>query len=275
MKAGRKVRTIFHDEAGLLPKAQNHINMKFNYFLLAFLIVPFFSFAQLTEGEIIFRETIQLNLDLPEGDAEMFGNLPTSQSFTRSLLFNESASIYKDHDGTEDEDMEFNASNDGNEIQIKMRVPENTFYTDIEDGSSINSREFFGRLFLISGDTEKHPWKLTGKQKKVLEYVCQQAVFEDEERKVEAWFAPQIPVSAGPNEYNGLPGMVLEVSIDDGDRTIIAAKVIEKTVDEKDIEKPKKGKSISREDFNEMEEKKMKEMEEEMGGRGGRIIIRN
>ncbi len=33
--------------------------------------------------------------------------------------------------------------------------------------------------------------------------------------EVVAWFTPEIPVSSGPSWYQGLPGLILEVSDDD------------------------------------------------------------
>lgn len=249
--------------------------MRFPIFLLAF-ILPVFAFGQTNEGEIIYEETVRLTLDLPDDmGEEMRSMMPTSQSFSRSLIFNEKASLYRDFTPDEDDEMEFEGEHGGAQIKMVMKAPENTMYTDLENGNSVNSREFFGRMFLISGELKERAWKLTGKQKKVLDYVCQQAIWEGEENTVEAWFTPQIPVSAGPAEFNGLPGLILEVSIDDGARTTIAQKVNLEPVRKGEIKEPTKGKAVSRKEFEKIEAEKLKEMEAEMGSGGGMIIIRN
>ena len=40
---------------------------------------------------------------------------------------------------------------------------------------------------------------------------------------VTAWYTPQIPVSNGPDEFQGLPGLILELSYDS--QTILCSKV--------------------------------------------------
>ncbi|MEZ4957572.1 MAG: hypothetical protein R2825_28695 [Saprospiraceae bacterium] len=51
----------------------------------------------------------QITLELPDGMAEeMKGMIPSSQSFTKSLIFNENAAIYNDWEGAENEDLNIN-----------------------------------------------------------------------------------------------------------------------------------------------------------------------
>ncbi|MEL6594228.1 MAG: GLPGLI family protein, partial [Bacteroidota bacterium] len=106
-----------------------------------------------------------------------------------------------------------------------------------------------------------------------------QATYEDSTRKIVAWFCPQIPVSSGPDAFGQLPGLVLEVDINDGERTIVATEVsLGEPAEE--IQQPKKGKEITQEEFEVVVAEKMKEMEAEYGGSSGgegemRIIIRN
>ena len=85
-----------------------------------------------------------------------------------------------------------------------------------------------------------------------------------------AWFTPMIPVPSGPNQYNGLPGMILHMDFDDGIRQITAVDIVLKDLEKDLIVKPTKGKKVSEEEFDKIREEKIKEMEEEFGGRGGR-----
>lgn len=251
--------------------------MKSKFLIIAF-ILPLFAIAQNTEGEIVYTETIKLTIELPEDMAEeMKGMIPSSQSFTKCLLFNEKEAVYKDWAGGENEDLELNHESDGMQFKMVMDRPENILYSDLENGTSVNSREFFGRMFLIDGEASKFQWKLTGEQKKIQDYVCQKATCQADEEKIEAWFTPQIPISAGPGEYNGLPGLILEINVNDGERTYTPHQIELKKLEKNIIVQPSKGKKVSREEFEEIEAEKMKEMEEEMGGSGGgvRMIIRN
>ncbi|MGB3605817.1 GLPGLI family protein [Psychroserpens sp.] len=84
---------------------------------------------------------------------------------------------------------------------------------------------------------------------------------------VTAWYAPQIPVSNGPGEYQGLPGLILEVT---ADRTVMLCTKITMNPQEKEpIERPKKGEVVTREAYNTIMKEKIQEMRDMYGGRGG------
>ena len=55
-------------------------------------------------------------------------------------------------------------------------------------------------------------------------YDCKQAMHYNEDRKqqVVAWYAPQLRPFLGPEKFNTLPGAVLEVNLNDGERVITA-----------------------------------------------------
>ncbi|MRH99031.1 GLPGLI family protein [Kriegella sp. EG-1] len=86
---------------------------------------------------------------------------------------------------------------------------------------------------------------------------------------ITAWFTPEIPISNGPGEYWGLPGLILEVT---SEKTVILCTKIVLNSDEKvAIVAPKKGKEINQADYDELLIKKMEEMAERFrgGNRGG------
>lgn len=92
---------------------------------------------------------------------------------------------------------------------------------------------------------------------------------------IQAWFAPEIPVSTGPHSYNGLPGAILMVDVDEGQRQIVAKEVKFETIDEALLVEPSKGKKVNREEFKKIEEEKMAEQKAIHGGSGVKMIIRN
>lgn len=248
-------------------------------FLLMALLIPFFSWAQSTEGEIVYSVTVQLDIDLPDDmDENMKKMIPSSQTATKSLKFNQQESLYDDWEAGENEDLEVDHQEGDMEFKMVMKRPENIFYSDHQKGTYVNSQEFFGRHFLITGDSKKCDWKLTGEQKKIEGFVCQKATCQMEEEPLVAWFTPQIPVSAGPNGYGGLPGMILEMDINNGQRTFVPDKIDLRKLDKKEIKQPEKGKKVTQEEFNEIRDEKMKELDMEMGGSSGggvKMIIRN
>ena len=81
-----------------------------------------------------------------------------------------------------------------------------------------------------------------------------------------AWYADNIISPAGPEPYGLLPGVILQIDVDNG-TTLFTALEIKKTVDTKELKEPKKGKIISRQDFNKM-------MTDMMSGGGFSTTIR-
>jgi len=238
-----------------------------------FFIYPFLLAAQ-TSGEIVFTETVQFEIDLPEGMEQFKDKIPSSQNFQQVLLFNESATIYKSLPMEDTEDNDINMSDGSGQFQMQMKfdIPDNQLYQDISTGKTVEKKDFMDKKFLINGEVKRYKWNITGTQKKILNYTCQQAIYEDSLGKTIAWFTSQIPVSCGPASYAGLPGMILALDIDDGKQTILATKVELKDLEKNAIKAPKKGKKVTEEEFEKIVEAKTKELQEEFGGSGNMII---
>lgn len=84
--------------------------------------------------------------------------------------------------------------------------------------------------------------------------------------EVVAWYTPQIPVNQGPDDYWGLPGLILEVNADK--TTILCSKIVMNPEEKEEINKPKKGDEVTQAEYNEIITKKMQEMREMYSGRG-------
>jgi GLPGLI family protein len=224
-----------------------------------------------TTGTVKYEQVVKLEIKL-EGDAAQFADmLPKERKSNKVLYFNPKASLYENGEKAEDQNMSM-SSGSGN-VMIRMEEPENKIFTDLEKKSQLEQREFMTRVFLIEGEINQQ-WKLTGNQKMILDYPCQEAVMEKDSSKIVAWFTPVIPVSAGPSNLGGLPGLILSVEKNDGKETINATSVEFATVPNDKIEKPDKGKKVTREEFDKIVEEKMKEMGAEGGAGGQHMMIR-
>ena len=84
---------------------------------------------------------------------------------------------------------------------------------------------------------------------------------------IEAWYTPQIPVSHGPLEYWGLPGLILEVSADN--TTMLCSKIVMNPKEKIEIEAPEKGKVITKKAYQATITEKMKEFRNNRGRRRG------
>ncbi len=90
------------------------------------------------------------------------------------------------------------------------------------------------------------------------------------EIEVIAWYAPEIPVSQGPENYYGLPGLILEVTA--GKTTMLCSKIVLNPKDKKEIKAPTKGKEVTQNEFDETVAKKMEEMQQMYRQNGGKNV---
>jgi hypothetical protein len=133
-------------------------------------------------------------------------------------------------------------------------------YVQHDEGTIVEAREFLGRTFLIEDEVPALQWRLTGEQAEFLDYVVQKAVAQQDSSTVEAWFTPQIPISGGPAMYGGLPGMILVVSVDDGEIQYNATAVSLTAVDEGVIVRPTEGEAVTRDEYEEIVAEKLEEL---------------
>ncbi|WP_396141121.1 GLPGLI family protein [Flavobacterium sp.] len=84
---------------------------------------------------------------------------------------------------------------------------------------------------------------------------------------ITAWYTMDIPISQGPENYWGLPGLILEVN--DGTTTILCSKIVINPKDRKEIKQPKKGTPITQKEFEKIAQEKIEEMREMGGGMNG------
>ena len=179
-------------------------------------------------------------------------------------------------------------------------------YKNINDNQFVQDQDFYGRQFLITDSLEKLDWKIGNETKQIGKYLCIKAtavktvdefdwrsmrgksrknktesqnksektksITEDIEIpktiNVVAWYTPQIPISQGPGEFWGLPGLILEVNADR--TTILCSKITLNPQDKIKIKAPEKGRVISRDNYNSTVKQKMIEMREMYRGRGSR-----
>jgi GLPGLI family protein len=159
------------------------------------------------------------------------------------LEFNNTASLFK-------EDLRMQVDSERNNIaeflSKSLGGTDGIFYTDKELNKTFQQTEYDAQLFLIALNTNTK-WVLSQETKKIKNYTCYKAVKKDsyvgrsgntKYFTVTAWYTPKIPYSYGPTKYNGLPGLILELTTNQA--TIYASKIWLKNV-EKTIKKPKKG----------------------------------
>jgi len=240
--------------------------MKINIlFLFATLFLPLAVFSQNNEGVILFEEKVNVHRGLPPDAEDMKAMIPEFRIHQSELLFNATESLYRNvEEEEEDEPAE------GGGVTMRIQRPEVIFYRNFTAKRKTDFREFMGKYYLIEDTLAGGNWKLTGQSKQVLGYNCMSATTTDTVRKREitAWFTDALSLSAGPQNFGQLPGMILEIDINNGEVLISAKKVEFKKLKKGELEAPKKGEKITDAEF----QKKLADMLRENGGRSMRII---
>ena len=216
------------------------------------------------------------------------------------LNFDKSASIYK-----EEEKLDAPGQGGGMRMMMSMTGGGGTYYKNVKEKSYTVDKEFMGKEFLVKDSLPNLQWKMISETRVIGGYNCFKATAvrpasktdfrnfrpkkEDaattkpadaakktsildeldmpKETVITAWYTPEIPVSQGPENYWGLPGLILEVN--DGKTVILCSKVVLNLKVKTEIKASTKGKVTTQKEFDETVIKKMEEFREMNQGRGG------
>jgi GLPGLI family protein len=249
-----------------------------------------------------FKTRMQGNKDMtPDMQKMIEERMKKMFEKTFILNFDKSASIYK-----EEEKLDAPGQGGGGmRMMSSMMGGGGTFYKNVKDKSYTVDKDFMGKEFLVKDSLPNLKWKMESETRVIGGYNCFKATavrpasktdfrnfrpkkeetatakpadatkktsFMDEmdmpkEITITAWYTPEIPVNQGPENYWGLPGLILEVN--DGKTVILCSKVVLNSKVKAEIKAPTNGKVISQKEFDETVIKKMEEFREMNQGRGG------
>lgn len=231
-------------------------------------LVPPQTAAQTTEGVIDFEVKVNLHRTLPPEREEMKNMIPEFRTSKHQLYFNSRESLYKPV--IEDEEaMDVN----GGGVRIRMQQPHMEIYFDAEAQRRIIQEEFMGKDYLIEDSIAVIPWKFVAGKRTVLGYECQEATHYDEQRKqkITAWYTTKLRPLLGPETMNALPGAVLMIDVNDGERVVTAQSIKLRALKKSEMKVPDKGIRTTRHEFQKLREEQVQRMR----ANGANVIIRN
>lgn len=232
-----------------------------------FLITSTISSAQLT-GMITYEEKVDIHKNLPPDRQQFKDMIPQFNTSPYELIFSGEESIYRAQKQEELPPDQMGSSR--GYMSMRFGRGNRVVYKNLDQDTMIDSRDFMQKQFLITGTPTARKWKIGTKQKEILGYNCMEASFrEDSTTAYVVWFTPLLQVSNGPADYQGLPGMILQVDVNEGERTFTATAITLDSVDTSVLVAPDKGKEVTAEEFEEIRREKMKEMGMQGGGPGG------
>lgn len=268
---------------------------------LLFLFFLFFSlniFSQDFQGKAYYysKSTMELGswgARLSEAQKkQVAARLKNRLEKTYILTFDKVGSTFK-----EDEKLDVDVLSGATDTWGKNFSP-GAQYKNVKANELVQKQEFYGKNFLVKDKLLSIDWKMGAETKQIGGYTCYKATAmiptadltwydfswselraADKENgeevnmtEVTAWYTLNIPVSSGPSEYWGLPGLILEVNV--GNTTMLCFKVVMNPKEKSSIEAPKKGKVVTKKEYKEIITGKMQEMRNNRGrqrpGRTGR-----
>ncbi|NQX86751.1 MAG: GLPGLI family protein [Flavobacteriaceae bacterium] len=243
------------------------------------------NYYQEFKGEAIYVSKSKMELGkwgstLPEARKKEIANrLKNRLNKTYVLTFNREASMFK-------EDERLDAISGATDSWGAYFTPGDQ-YKNVKTKTQVQDQEFYGKRFLVKDNLQPIQWQMGNESKTIGKYNCFKAMAlipteelkwydfswsqlrnsekkaeENQEDKiidmtqVEAWYTPQIPVSHGPLEYWGLPGLILEVST--GNTTLLCSKITVNPKETIEIEAPRRGTQVTKKEYKNIVFDKMK-----------------
>ncbi len=197
--------------------------------------------------------------------------LPSTTKDLKVLIFTTKKSLYKQSMQTDDPVLSRMKKGIQRVNYLKPPTVElSEVYTNLTKGAMTKQFSFMTRFFRMEEKTQQAAWKIGTEQVIIQGYTCQNATMKKGEKNITAWFTPEIPISAGPAAYEGLPGLILSIE-EDGRNTILATS-IDLSEPDTEIKKPKEGTKVDQEKLDEIVVEKIEEWkktQQQRGGRGG------
>ncbi len=251
--------------------------MKIWFTSLALMAITTIS-AQQKEGTILFERKQNMHKTLPNEQMKAF--IPEFRTSKHMLLFSDSISVYRLIPEVDAPDPFAGGGGGGVVINIGGGAG-GDMYKNFAQQKGLQSTEMGGKNFLIVDTLKPQPWKLTEETKKILGYTCYKATRKTsaprmtmrtmsiggpstgdtvksssavapKEIEIVAWYTNDIVTPAGPENYGLLPGLILEIDVDNG-TTVFKATEVKASVNKKDLKEPTKGKPIGRQEIQKLQ----------------------
>ncbi len=244
--------------------------------------------AQNFQGKAVYqtKTTFDLKLDstqvTPEQQKRIEARMKDMLENVYELDFNTSTSLYKKEEKLAQPGQSggrgFMGSMDGGDL-----------FKDTKSKTFTHAQDLMGKLFLVKDSLSQLDWQFKDDSKMIGKHLCFKATAKREvsnteirfgrrgsqnndkpkdslkEIEVVAWYTPEIPVSHGPGEYWGLPGLILEINADK--TQIVCTKIVINPKEKAAIKAPKKGTVVGQEEFDKIRTKKTQEMQEMFNSR--------
>jgi GLPGLI family protein len=178
-------------------------------------------------------------------------NLPQFKTGYYNLLFSGNKSIFRfDHWDEKEKMPEF----------IRKSDEENIWYCDYSSGKYTTQKDIFGSKFYIEDSLKNIEWRFSNENRIIAGFNCRKAIGKIMDSVyVFAFYTEEITLTGGPCSVNGLPGLILGLTIPRMYTSYIATKVSLDGVKPETITPPKAKKYFTTASYNAELKNRMKE----------------
>jgi len=235
-------------------------------------------FGQIAEGVIHYETKINMHRNIPAERESMKAMIPEFRTLKNQLVFNATETLYKPVIEDEEE-----AWSGGGGMRMRFSAPQSETYVNTESQIRTVLQEFMGKKYLVEDTLKMLPWKFGTETKTILGYECKQAYFTEEIKitagprqetrtvEITAWYTDKIKPFLGPDRYNTLPGTVLALDINGGERVTLAVKIENRPLKKNELKAPSSGTKVTQEEYQKMVSEQMEKMRQG----GANVFIRN
>jgi GLPGLI family protein len=214
------------------------------------------------EGVITYEIRINIHRALPPGQEGRKAMEPEFRTFKEQLFFNTEASLCKPL--IEDEE------DDAGNGRRRFRMRNDTYANQASGKLTLVQVDLIGKTYLVEDSVKVAPWKLGTDVKTVQGYECHQAYYTtSDERKqtITAWYTDKLRPFLGPDRYNTLPGAVLAVDINNGERVLVATAIELRPLKKNELQEPTGGQKITAAEYRKIVQEERKNGQGQRGGR--------
>lgn len=174
-------------------------------FMLSFLVSDAQNQPIITKALINYERRFNL-YSLPEfGEQKSLIVSSQFRVFRFSLSFDKSGSVYKPIPKTSSENVSRLGEQPAENNTVKIQYENQLYYAE---------KQIFDKKYIVSDTLTKINWKITDERRTIAGFDCRRAnALLYDSIYVVAFYAEAIAVSGGPEQFAGLPGMILGVSL--------------------------------------------------------------
>lgn len=206
--------------------------------------------AQVKQGKVVYERVTNMHKRLPPDQQSMKAMIPEFATGKQQLVFAGDESVFTTL--PDEADIRDQAGQESGRMNIRMNNGSEETYKNYATAKMIALRELGPKKYIVEDSLRQLPWKLTEDTTTIKGYHCKKAVAINKQGdNITAWYTEEMPVPSGPEQFGGLPGLILQMDIGDG-FIVFTAVDIQPGTGNQVVKIPTGGKKISQKEFQKM-----------------------